>query len=125
MKRIILAFLSVAPQIASANPVTVSCSFHTECFDTEACRDSSYDMSFTRETDPKADQFMTDVSDDMSETFQAVAFGTVTHYGFTTFGADATQMLLSVKDGVGRYSIHMLEEGIALFYLGTCKEAVN
>jgi len=126
MKPFILTLLTAVPQVASAELVTVNCNFHTECFDTETCQDANYDMSFSRDPQQmETDQVTTEVSDDMSETFKARAFGTPTHYGFTTVGADDTQMLLSVKDGVGRYSIHMLEEGIALFYLGTCKEAVS
>jgi len=139
MQRALFAALcAFAPYQAHAALVTVGCNFHTECFDTEPCRETNYDMSFKRDTNPplfqggtssvwtmQPGQFAIEVNDDMSEPFKAVPFGHGDAYGFTSFGDDKTQLLLTVKNGVGRYSIHMLEEEIALFYLGTCAEVTS
>jgi hypothetical protein len=127
---------------ASAELVTMACHFTTECFDTAPCTDADYRLAFDHDTAPKlfapltigkpssrsgleAGQFSTTVRDD-AQSFAALPFyGTGSHFGLHAFGDDTTQRMLTVKDGMARYSIHMLDDGIALFYLGTCAEVTG
>ena len=135
-------FLAVAPIAAQAKLTAVSCHFTTECLDADACVETDYSLSFPHDPAPKKWQlmdltrkpsnkfdlrpgeFMIQVSDN-SETFNAIPIWAHTHFGFSSFADDTTQRLLSVKDGVGRYTLHMLEEGISFSYLGTCAEAIS
>ncbi|MCO4848533.1 MAG: hypothetical protein KC448_11240 [Yoonia sp.] len=136
--------LVLLPMSAQAEMTTVACSFTTECMDSEPCQATSYDLSFPRDNAPQLfaldaplsasnpqnvwdlapGQFYTEVTD-ISGTFKAVPIWATTYFGFNSFSDDATQRLLSVKDGLAYYSIHMLEEEISMSYRGVCTETVS
>jgi hypothetical protein len=115
----------------------ITCRFTTECIGTDGCQDTDYQMTIRYVPDPNTyvpadpetappDIFTVEVSD-VTGDFKAApitdgSFG-ARLFGFTAFNAERTQRLLTMSGGTGRYSVHMVDEGLALYYEGTCEEA--
>ncbi|GAA3875829.1 hypothetical protein [Celeribacter arenosi] len=116
---------SAADEVQSLQQL--SCTFTTECIDTEACEATDYAMSVDYRATPEAaemDPFTVFVSD-LSGDFKAAPITDGTPgaplTGFVAFNGDATQRLMTIADGRARYSIHMRQEDMALYYEGSCE----
>ncbi|MEZ5686495.1 MAG: hypothetical protein R3D78_11660 [Paracoccaceae bacterium] len=134
-----LALATALPGPAPAEPglQEITCRFLLECLGTEGCQATDYQMQIRYVPDPNAyvpadptttppDIFTVEVSD-VSGTFKAApitdgSFG-ARLFGFTAFNGEHTQRLLTISGGVGRYSVHQINDRLALYYEGTCEEA--
>ncbi|MFO6463711.1 hypothetical protein ACK8OR_04900 [Jannaschia sp. KMU-145] len=140
MRPVALALAAaLAPMTAAADGLQrIACAFTVECLDTDACTETEYEMAMTYMPDPSGktfveanptmtppDPFTVEVSD-VSGDFLAApitdgAFGAPME-GFVAFNTEGTQRLLTITEGLGRYSVHMRDEGLALYYEGPCEE---
>ncbi|EET48529.1 hypothetical protein [Thalassobium sp. R2A62] len=102
---------------------TLECTFVTECCETEGCSDTSYDLTYSYPDDLMDVMDNSGTVSDIIETFAARPFqseaGDVVGFWATQPSGDTR--VLTLADGVGRYSVHMPASGLALYYLGSCE----
>ncbi|WP_299686552.1 hypothetical protein [uncultured Tateyamaria sp.] len=142
LRHILFLIVALSPFPAAADGLQrIACSFTVECVDTEPCGETDYEISAVYMPDPSGkrfraanptetppDAFTVEVSD-VAGDFKAapITAGGFGHpmTGFVAFNAQATQRLLTIAEGKGRYSIHMRAQGMSLYYEGTCVEVTN
>lgn len=127
-----LLSLILAGAAAGAAQVTLACTFDTECFDTEGCSESRFEMAIDWDgrtwrdvgqdhaeparparvtTDAESFDMLADLRNDV------LAFGRATEAG--------DWWTLTIHEEVARLSIHMPTSDLALYYKGTCREKAS
>lgn len=115
MKRLILAMVLMAPQIALAT----DCSFVTECYEADECYDTAYDLTVT-----PSDDTATAMIETIAGNIEATAYnfeGMSSYAGAT----DSTLHVITLSDsGAARYAVHTGDEkGVTMItYHGTCTQ---
>lgn len=103
--------------LVSAGPVGAGmCSFELECFEDEACAETTLGFEVTQNPEKPAQmQMITD-----SETLQGVGFRRDGPRHVVFFGDTAAHLLTLYENNAARYSAH-LEGVLAITYHGTCE----
>lgn len=131
LRALFVVLAAVFPSFAWAETQAITCTFTLECIDGEDCNETSYDLGVSYEVpdegaaDPAPVQ-VTDISGDFNAsalTEDGTSSGDL--MGFAGMNGDSPQRLLTVSEGVGRYSVHMFEEGLAIYYQGTCEREAS
>ncbi|MEL6608985.1 MAG: hypothetical protein AAFO93_08745 [Pseudomonadota bacterium] len=89
-----------------------TCTFTTECFESEACAETAFEMSI------EGDTLITD-----AETIPVTSGGSATKGVFVGYTASAFHVLTREIDGEARYSTHIFDGMMMVNYLGTCEGA--
>ncbi|MEM9436437.1 MAG: hypothetical protein AAGA15_05295 [Pseudomonadota bacterium] len=116
----------------AAEPVTLSCAFDTECFETEGCAESAFAMRIDWDgrtwadvgsdhanpasparvtTDAESFEMVADRRNDV------LAFGRATEAG--------EWWTLTIFEEAARLSVHMPASDLALYYKGTCRSETS
>ena len=120
--------LALSATAAQAETRSYECIFATECVGTEGCAESGYQLSFTAPVHEALDDPFTmpgevEVSD-LARTFDALAFAShdPSVLQWTATDEDGGHHLFTLQDETARYSVHLTNPGLALYYEGTCME---
>ncbi len=87
-----------------------TCTFTTECFENEACTESTFSMAIEGNT------LVTD-----AETISVTSGGSDTKGVFVGYTESAFHVLTREKGGAARYSTHIFDGVLMVNYLGTCE----
>jgi hypothetical protein len=107
-----------------------SCTFQTECLDTNACADTTFSVDFQQMARPFGDGFgdplappgITKVTTEHSSFSAFANLGTPVEFVVWTGAMENGDMhLFTLAEGLARYTIHMPASGVALYYQGTCE----
>ncbi|MFK7755171.1 MAG: hypothetical protein AB8B51_21815, partial [Sedimentitalea sp.] len=90
------------------------CRFSQECFETEACSETSFEMTMAAGPDGDV-QLITE-----AETIDAFKSGDPEHGFVIGFGGSAMHVLSAAKSGQARYSVH-LAGPMLVSYHGICE----
>jgi hypothetical protein len=93
---------------------TQQCSFTSECFESESCSETSFDLSI-EETDGQVSL----VSD--AETVPVTSSGNDDFRIYVGGNENAHHLLSLGSDGTARYSTHINGGPLMVNYLGTCR----
>jgi hypothetical protein len=109
-----MSALAAAPALAQRS---IACHFATECIEAEPC--AATDYAFDIETEGMRATLLTP-SGDIEARLGLTPEGATVLVGITSGGVH----LLTLMDeaGTARYTAHLAGAGMALTYLGTCKE---
>ncbi|MEM9583243.1 MAG: hypothetical protein AAGA08_09020 [Pseudomonadota bacterium] len=105
LKTAILCAAMLSPGIARAE----ICTFTSECFEGEACAETSFAMEITDGA------LVTD-----AETIPVTSGGSDTVNVFVGYTASAFHVLTRQVEGEARYSTHIFDGPLMVNYLGTC-----
>ncbi|MEM1373736.1 MAG: hypothetical protein AAGF78_05055 [Pseudomonadota bacterium] len=133
MRAPVLAVAVLLAGSAPAEPVLLTCTFETECFDTDGCAKSAFAMEIAWDgqtpgahgetggpgsgapaaparvtTDAESFEMLADLRNEV------LAFGRATEAG--------DWWTLTIHEEVARLSVHMPTSDLALYYKGTCLE---
>ncbi|MFD0981278.1 hypothetical protein [Tropicimonas aquimaris] len=107
---IIAAVVSSGPSLAQ----TLQCQFTSECFDTEACAESAYEMTVRLEGDIAR---LSAVDGDFDGTAAALGDGNLIRFA-SGFGP----AMLTIHGDAARFSTHGAADAMMVNYSGTCRE---
>lgn len=116
MQKIILALI-FASLASTAHAQT--CTFTSECFDTEECTETDYELTIAH------DDHGAPILESIAENLHVTAIGGDgdTHTTFIASTNAATHLLTRTTDGSARYTVHMADGPLMLSYLGSCTAA--
>lgn len=100
---------SVCLMVWSAPLAAQTCTFTSECFEAEACGDTSFSMSVENGA------MVTD-----AETIPVSQGGSAETRVFVGVTASAFHVLTAGSDGTARYSTHIFDGPLMVNYLGAC-----
>ncbi|MEP5152539.1 hypothetical protein [Planktotalea sp.] len=106
----------------SQNAIALQCTFATECFEGEACTDTTFEMEVSGragglvETDMVVEANLVSVNG--TTPVLGVRSGTAMSLSGGTF--DARELLTIATGGDARYSLHYVEGPLVISYLGSC-----
>lgn len=117
MQRRILDILRTAIVMicASSPAMAIDCKFTTECFESEACSDTSYDVSI-EENDGKTALIT------VSETVPVSLGGSDVMRVYVGVTDGAFHLLSRAADGTARYTNHLFQGPMVVSYLGKCED---
>ncbi|WP_143104110.1 hypothetical protein [Poseidonocella sedimentorum] len=110
-----MALLFVLPQAGNAD--AFSCRFETECFESEACAETSFELSLSTEITGDA-ELVTD-----AETVGGIASRAPETTLFFNGNNENGSHLLTISHGAARYSVQYYAGPMVITYLGACEEA--
>ncbi|WP_107844274.1 hypothetical protein [Litoreibacter ponti] len=93
----------------------VNCTFTTECFESEACAETSYEIAI--EQDGEATKLVS-----VAETIPVSRGGSDSARVYVGVTDSAFHLLSRNADGNARYTTHMYQGPMVVSYLGTCEE---
>ncbi|MEM6406992.1 MAG: hypothetical protein AAF700_01100 [Pseudomonadota bacterium] len=105
-------FLLLSLALATTPALAETCTFTSECYEGEACAETSYEI----EIDFDNAQMITP-----SETIAVNIGGSPTLNVFAGFTQSAFHTLTRAKEGEARYAVHLFEGPQMVNYIGTCK----
>jgi hypothetical protein len=114
----LVAVLAFGASPLMAHEQEMSCNFVSECYESEACSSTEYEVSFSRHD--KTDPFwkMSDVNAQLTANLARAGSSTTTF--LMAEGTGATHIMMIGQDGSVRY-VNMIHEGPqTITYHGTC-----
>lgn len=87
-----------------------TCTFTTECFESEGCSETNFSMAI------EGDTLVTD-----AETIPVTSGGSETKGVFVGYTSSAFHVLTREKGGAARYSTHIFDGMMMVNYMGTCE----
>lgn len=96
--------------ISTAAAMAEQCTFTSECFEGEACAETSFTMTI------EDGKLITD-----AETIPVTSGGSDTVNVFVGYTASAFHVLTREKGNQARYSTHIFDGPLMVNYLGTCE----
>ena len=109
--RRILSIFGTTMGLAAMPAMADTCAFSVECFEEDACAETSFTMEVTDA------EFITD-----AETIGMKKSGSETTRVFFGETVSAVHMLTVGPQGDARYSVHLFDEPMMINYAGSCAD---
>jgi hypothetical protein len=116
MRNLLVSTLLVTLALPAGAQNKSECTFTAECFEGEACEETSFEVSVT--ADPENPQGLLMISD--SETLKGSGLRTGDTARVVFFGESGMHAISVQKDAQARYTAH-LDGPMVITYQGTCE----
>ena len=103
--------------------IALSCTFETECFESESCAASTYMFELNGRAGGLTDTEMVVQTELVSEIGDTRLIGARSGEAMSLAGGtfEARHLLTLAADGAARYTLHYAEGPMVISYLGECK----